>query len=242
MPFGYGGRGRWRSRAQTQLALALADVVTGGSRYVLRPLGRTAARWVPLGVDTYLFDGPVARPHGPPWRLIHVGSINRVKDQTTLLDSLRMIVEHEQAVQLDWFGEDTLGGALQRHCATLGLQQHVCFHGVQPSSILARYYRNAHINLVTSRHESQAVVVGEAAAAGVPTIGTAVGVLPELAPDAAATVAVGDARALAATTLRALHDPAYREQMGTAAQRWAHTYDADWTAAQFEQIYRTLAR
>ncbi|HET9223618.1 MAG TPA: hypothetical protein VFO07_13990, partial [Roseiflexaceae bacterium] len=110
----YGAGLRWRGSAQVALALRLAARVTGGSRYALAPLdGREAAAWLPLGVDTARFDGPLERPDGPPWRLLHVASLNRVKDQETLLRALRQVVDIEPQIHLDIVGEDTLGGAVQ---------------------------------------------------------------------------------------------------------------------------------
>lgn len=238
---GYGGRGSWRARAQSALALRLASQVTGGSRYALAPLrGRRVPEWLPLGVETGLFAAPVERPAGPPWRLVHVGSINRVKDQATLLRALAMIVAREPRVQLDWAGEDTLGGALQRMCADLGLAGHVIFHGFQPTDQVARLYRAAHLHLLTSRHESQAVVVSEAAAAGLPTVSTPVGIVAELSPHAARAVPVADPAALAEAALDLLHDPPRREALGHAAQAWAQQHDAGWTARQFERLYSGL--
>ncbi len=208
---GYGGRGSWRGRAQAGLALRLARAVTAGSCYAARPLhGRYGVQIVPLGVDVPSFAAPVERPAGPPWRLLHVASINRVKDPPTLLQALRLIIDQEPGTQLDWVGEDTLGGATQQLCAELGLAQHVTFHGFQPSQVIAPLYRAAHLHLLTSRHESQAVVVGEAAAAGLPTVGTAVGVVADLAPQATWAVPVGDAAALAAGALALLRDRARR--------------------------------
>jgi glycosyltransferase involved in cell wall biosynthesis len=240
---GYGGRRSWRGRAQAGLALRLARVTTAGSRYAAQPLrGRANIEIVPLGVDLPSFAAPPERAAGPPWRLLHVASMNRVKDQPTLLRALRLIVDQSPDVQLDWVGEDTLGGVMQRMCAELGLNQHVTFHGFQPSRAVAPLFRAAHLHLLTSRHESQAVVVGEAAATGLPTVGTAVGVLAELAPHAAWAVPVGDAAGLAAGALALLGDPARREQLGRAAQEWARSHDADWTAAQFETIYDLIKR
>jgi glycosyltransferase involved in cell wall biosynthesis len=237
---GYGGRGSWRSRAQAALALRLANQVTGGSRYVLAPLARRAPVWVPLGVDTAQFAAPVERPAGPPWRLIHVGSINRVIDQATLLHALSLIVVHEPRVHLDWVGEDTLGGAMHALCGELGLAEHVTFHGFRPSKAVAALYRAAHLHLLTSRHESQAVVVSEAAAAGLPTVGTAVGIVAELAPHAARAVPVADPAAVAEAALTLLFDQPRREAIGRAAQAWAQQHDAGWTAAQFERLYSSL--
>jgi glycosyltransferase involved in cell wall biosynthesis len=84
--------------------------------------------------------------------------------------------------------------------------------------------------------------VCEAAAAGVPAVGTAVGIVAELAPEAALAVPVGDAEALAGGIVALLQDPARREALGRAAQAWAHTHDAGWTAAQFESLYAGLCR
>jgi glycosyltransferase involved in cell wall biosynthesis len=240
---GYGVGLRLRGRLQVALALRLAARVTGGSRYVLAPLaGRRAACWVPLGVDAARFDSPVGRPAGPPWWLLHVASLNRVKDQETLLLALRQALAEQPALHLDIVGEDTLGGAVQARCAALGLGQHVTFHGFLPSEEVRPFYQRAHLHILTSRHESQAVVVGEAAAAGLPTVGTAVGIVDELAPDRAWAAPIGDDRALARGILALLRDSPGRERMGRAARAWARRYDADWTAARFEQIYADVKR
>jgi glycosyltransferase involved in cell wall biosynthesis len=239
---GYGARLRRRGRAQVALALRLAARVTGGSRYALAPLdGRVAADWLPLGVDAARFDGLAERPDGPPWQLLHIASLNRVKDQETLLRALRRVADAEPAVHLDVVGEDTLGGAVQARCAALGLERLVTFHGFLPSDALPPLYRRAHLHVLTSRHESQAVVVGEAAAAGVPTVGTAVGLVAELAPECAWAAPVGDDAALAAGILALLRDPARRERIGRAARDWARRYDADWTAMEFERIYAEVS-
>jgi glycosyltransferase involved in cell wall biosynthesis len=238
---GYGGRGSWRGRAQAGLALRLARAHTAGSHYAARPLqGRYDVQIVPLGVDVAAFAAPVVRAAGPPWRLLHVASINRVKDQPTLLRALRLIVDDEPDTHLDWVGEDTLAGAMQRLCAQLGLARHVTFHGFRPSDEVAPLYRAAHLHLLSSRHESQAVVVAEAAAAGLPTVGTAVGSVAELAPAAAWAAPVGDSAGLAAGALTLLRDPHLRERIGRAAQAWARAHDADWTAMRFARIYEDV--
>jgi glycosyltransferase involved in cell wall biosynthesis len=224
---------------QRRAAVSMPALPTG----LLSALGgRKGVRSVPLGVDTSCFAAPVARPAGPPWRLIHVGSINRVKDQTTLLRGLRLIVDREPRVHLDWVGEDTLCGAMERLCAQLGLRSRVTFHGFKTSDEVAGLFRSAHLQILSSRHESQAVVVGEAAAAGVPTVGTRVGIVAELAPAAAWAVPVADPASLAEGVLALLDDPARRERIGHAAQSWSRQHDADWTAAQFEAIYASVRR
>lgn len=236
---GYGDQGRWRGRTQVALALRLARAITVGSRHacaLLGPRGRDA-HWVPLGADRALFDAPVQRSAAPPWRLLCVASINRVKDPATLLRALRLTADQQPHVRLDWVGEDLLDGAMQRMASALGLSSVVRFHSLQPVDAIVPLYRSAHLYVQSSLHESQGVAVVEAATAGLPTVGTAVGLVAELAPVAAISVPTGDAPALAQAILTLLEDPGKRERIGRAAQAWAQAHDADWTAAQFEALY-----
>ncbi|MFL5307758.1 MAG: glycosyltransferase family 4 protein [Polyangia bacterium] len=237
----YGGAGTVRSRAVTQSALRLADAITAGSAFVTRLLPDALGRRVsivPLGVDGGHFAAPPARPAGPPWRLVHVANLNTVKDQPTLLAALRRAVDRLGDVHLDCVGEDTLQGQMQAHARALGVEAHVAFHGFVPQDQLAAFYRRAHLHVLSSRHESQAVVVLEAAAAGLPTVGTRVGLVDTLAPHAAAAVGIRDAAALGDAIIALLRDQPAREAMGAAAQAFARAHDLAWTARRFEEIYR----
>ena len=100
------------------------------------------------------------------------------------------------------------------------------WHGRCAATRCARSSTGADLLLVTSRHESGPLVVLEAAVAGVPTVGTAVGHLAEWAPRAAAVVPVGDAAALARETAALLADDARRVALAAEAQRLALGMDA----------------
>jgi len=241
---GYGGQGTWLGRAKTSLILRMADAVSACSRYSLGPLAeiRPDAVWLPWCVDWKLFDAAVERPLGPPWRLLHVASMNRIKDQATLLRAVRLALDRGVVVELDCVGEDTLGGSVQRTAAELGLGATVRFHGFKPLGEVVPFYRQAHLYVHSSLHENTPAAVLEAAAAGVPTVGTAVGLVAEMAPEAALSVPVRDPDALAEGILNLLDNRQERERLGHAAQRFARTHDADWTAAQFEALYARLGR
>jgi glycosyltransferase involved in cell wall biosynthesis len=204
-----------------------------------RAAGLTAA-CIPIGIDVRVFQAPGARPGGPPWRLLHVASLNRVKDQPTLLRALARVVARVPEVHLDIVGEDTLKGVVQAHCAALGLAPHVSFHGFQPTDRLAPFYQNAHLLVMSSRHEAAGVVVLEAAASGLATIGTAAGYIADWSPYGALGVPAGDEAALADGILMLLADPIRREHMAREAERRAHAHDADWTSQAIEQLYLGL--
>jgi glycosyltransferase involved in cell wall biosynthesis len=239
---GYGSQGTWSDRAKIALTLRAADAASAGSWYGLRSLAqlRSDARWLPWGVDWRSFDAPVERPPGPPWRLLQVASLNRVKDQSTLLRAVRLVLDRGLAVKLDCIGEDTLDGAIERAAVRLGLDGAVRFHGFKPLEAIAPFYRQAHLFVQSSLHESMGAGVLEAAAAGVPTVGTAVGLVAEMGPEAAFAVPVSDPEALARAISTLIVDERQRLRLGRAAQRFARTYDCDWTAEQFESVYSML--
>ena len=245
---GYGGAGSVRSRAVTRAALHLAGAVTAGTAFVSRPLPPSLAarvEIVPLGADVARFAPPPPRTEGAadrPWRLIHVANLNGVKDQPTLLAAFRRVVDRLGDVRLDCAGEDTLNGAIQARARAMGLGEHVTFHGFVPQDRLAALVRQAHVHVLSSRHESQGVAVLEAAAAGVPTVGTRVGLLDTLAPGAARAVPVGDAAALGDALIELLSDAPAREALAAAAQAFARAHDVAWTARRFEEIYARLTR
>jgi len=237
----YGGQIRWTSRTVVATSLRLARRVTVATKIIGAQLAAKGceADLVPLGAPADRFTPPPTAP-ARPWRLLHVGSLNRVKDQRTLLAALAAIVRREPEVRLEIVGEDTLGGAIQREAAALGLEHCVEFAGWQPSAALAERYRRAHLLLVSSRHESGPVVALEAALCGTPTVGTRVGHVADWAPDLASAVPVGDAGALARSVIDLLHDASRREAMAAAARAFALEHDADWTADRFDRLYSDL--
>ena len=120
---GYGGAGTRAGRARTAAVLRAAAAVTVGSdtaRALLPRHARERAQVVPLGIDVDRMAAPTARPPGPPWRLLHVGSINRVKDHRTLLAAFAQVAARHGDVTLDCAGEDTLGGEIQAHARGAG--------------------------------------------------------------------------------------------------------------------------
>ena len=159
-----------------------------------------------------------------------------------LLVAVRTLVDRGVALRVDIVGEDTLGGTVQRDAEALGLSGVVTFHGFLPQTELRPVVERSHVLLVSSRHETGPVAVLEAALAGVPTVGTAVGHVAELAPDAAVAVPVGDAAAFARAIHELLADEDRRLACAAAAQRRAIAEDAGYTARSLLDIHaRTLA-
>lgn len=234
----YGGLLRLRSRLKSAASLAFASAVTAASE----PMVRLAAPWgvvpelVPLGVSPGWFrDLPRARPE-PPFRLLAVGHLNRVKDPGTLLYAFER-VSKEVDVVLDVVGLDTESGALQRLAESLGVGARVAFHGFVRHAETRGFFERADLLVVSSRHEAGPVAALEAWAMGVPVVGTSVGHLAEGDGERCVAVPIAEPTALAQAILALLRAPGRREELAAAAQDWARRHDADATARSFEDLY-----
>lgn len=240
---GYGSQLYWRGRLWVRLALRWATRTTAASDSMLaeaRRFGVEGER-VPLGValDRWPASTPRRRAPGEA-RLIHVGSLNAVKDQEMLLEAAALLADRDQGFTLDVVGEDTLGGALQSRARALGLSDRVRFHGFLPHERLRPLLEAADVFVLSSRHEAGPVAVLEAAVVGVPTVGTDVGHVRELAPEAAVAVPVGDAEALARGVESLLADEDRRLRLAREARRRALEWDADRTAHRVREIYEEV--
>jgi glycosyltransferase involved in cell wall biosynthesis len=241
---GYGGQLRWYGRVREHLTLHAASRVSAASAPVVTAIATFGVRAVrvPLGVDVEAWPArePVRRDPHATARLIHVASLNRVKDQTTLLRAVHELAREGVDFHLDIVGEDTLGGEVQGLVGELGLAARVTFHGFLPQRLWRPLIEAADLMVISSRHETGPLVVLEAAVAGVPTVGTCVGHIAEWASTAAIAVPVGDASALARAIARVLDDEDLRLRLAREALKRASLEDADHTARAFQDIYAGL--
>jgi glycosyltransferase involved in cell wall biosynthesis len=241
---GYGAAqtrfGRWRE----PWVLRRVSAVTAASAPTIEALAklRIPAHRIPLGVDLAAWPprNPVRRNCDRPARLIHVASLNRVKDQSTLLHALAALLKSGTRFEMDVVGEDILQGEMQALSAQLRLSAAVRFHGFLTQRQLRPLVEAADLMVLSSRHETGPLAVLEAAVAGVPTVGTCVGHVAEWAPTAALSVPIGDWARLAAAVRRLLDDEDLRMSLAREAQQRATREDAEHTAARFRGLYARL--
>ena len=240
---GYGGRRRWKGRLREAVVLRATDAVTAASSPIVDSLAALGikARRIPLGVDTTAWPPLAPRRRATPRaRLMHVASLNLVKDQTTLLRALAALREAGVDFEMAIIGVDTLQGRMEGLARQLGLDAHVRFLGFRTQRELRPLVEASDLLVMSSMHEAGPLVLLEAAVAGVPTVGTAVGHLAEWSPVAALAVDVGDWVGLATAIQRVLLDEALRCRLAAAAQHRALAEDADHTARTFEALYVDL--
>lgn len=246
----YGERRTLRGRVRLWTTLAIADHVSVASGYMQQltaPL-HVDAELIPLGValDSWPARAPRERDTASSTRrtarLLHIGDLRPVKDQSLLLHAAARLRDRAFDFQLDIAGFDTMNGATQALATQLGLSDRVRWLGVLRRDALRAVVEDADVLLVTSRHDAGPLAFLEAAIAGVPTVGTAVGHIADWAPDGAVCVDSRDATKFADAVAQLLCDEPRRLAIAREAQRRALAIDADFTTSRFEAMYDALRR
>jgi glycosyltransferase involved in cell wall biosynthesis len=247
---GYGDQLVAIERAKVGLALRLTTVITAGSRSTLdlarpwlrgRPSGRI--RYLPLGVDTEMFRPVTTEKMVGPTRLVHVASLVPVKDQATLLRAVARLKPHETPWSLDVVGAGPLEPSLRALAEDLGVARSVCFRGPIDHGRLPAIYRQADLFVLSSRHEAQGMAALEAAACGLPVVGTRVGIIPEIAPQAAVDVPTEDPAAFGDAIDDLVRDSERRRALGDAARaRAVDDFSLARSVERFRQVYCDITR
>lgn len=245
---GYGGQQNRANRLMTSVALRRADRVTAGSRFLLEIAQRhvSAGRLVEasLGVDTSRFSPKPAQeeettPSDEFVNILHVASLVPVKDQRTLLEALALTVREAHSVRLHLAGDGPLRAELEARAKLPDIAGHVTFHGDVTHDALPALYRMAGFCVQSSRHEAQGMVVLEAGASGRATVGTNVGILPEI--NCHGTVPIGDAPALARQMVGVARDADLRRRLGDEAlRRVREDYALEPASGRLLDLYRDV--
>ena len=242
---GYGNMSRRIPRSLTLWTCRRASALAALTQFQLERLRRygfarrEGLHVIPFGAESSFFREGVERPLPPPYNLLHVANINRVKDQGTMFRALKKI-SRQIDCRLRIVGEDTLGGSLQRLAREMGIAHLVTFAGFVPHDELRPHYDWAHMLIHSSLYEGEGVVFAEASAAGVPICGTRVGLLSDLGDSIAVTADPGDDEGIAGSILGILGDRRRMESLRTEARAWSGTHDAAWTASMYAGLYGDL--
>jgi colanic acid/amylovoran biosynthesis glycosyltransferase len=184
------------------------------------PPARTLTHYI--GVDCRRITPRAAAEERPI--ILHVARLVEVKGTVHLLRAFAKL-GHGQA-ELLIIGAGPLAKPLAAEAAALGIAARVRFLGPQPQQAVLDWMRKAAMLVLpsvrtgTGRIEGLGMVVLEAAASGVPVIGSDIGGIPEaiidgetgfLAPER-------DHEALALRMAQLLNDPDLRRRMGAAAR------------------------
>jgi glycosyltransferase involved in cell wall biosynthesis len=156
-----------------------------------------------------------------------VGSLTPKKDHPNLLAAIGLLAPEHPSLRLVVVGTGPMEAQLRRDVERSGLGSRVHLLGARDDvpHILPAF----DVFVVSSRYEGLPLALVEAMAAGLPSVATSVGGIPELLDDGRTgfLVAPGDPAALAAAVEKLLCDPKTRAEMGW----WAAVDAVRWNVA-----------
>jgi glycosyltransferase involved in cell wall biosynthesis len=217
----------------------------------LRQIGVPAARirTVPSGVDPGAFTpaDPAARLAArdrlelPRDRFLFLAMnlFDPVKGHRILIDAFAELVRgRPQAAFLAMTGDGPERPAIEARARELGLGAEIRFAGLRPYSELPHWLRAADALVLPSLSEGMPLTVLEGFAAGKPTVGSAVGGLPELVPDRRFGLLVppGDPVALGRALAEAIDEP----WDPVAIRRWGMEFAWPAVVARVRGVYSEL--
>jgi colanic acid/amylovoran biosynthesis glycosyltransferase len=205
---------------------------------------------IPMGVSVnrFLFVER-SRAKGEELRLLTIARLVEVKGIQYALHAIATIKDKIRGLRYRIVGDGPLRENLQSLTSKLGLEDIVSFLGEQPEDSVIQQYEWAHIFILPSivtesgEEESQAVVLAEAQASGLPVIATATGGIPESVIDGATGLLVPpkDSEALAASIIWLFNHPEAWAPMGRSGRSHIeHNFDLETLNDKLIKIYRSL--
>jgi glycosyltransferase involved in cell wall biosynthesis len=166
--------------------------------------------------------------------VLFVGTLEPRKNLATLIEAFSKISNVKLVLVggKGWY-YDQIFASVER----LGLNDRVILAGYVPNSDLPLWYNAADAFVFPSRYEGFGLPVLEAMACGTPTVTSTASSLPEVAGDAALTVAPDDVDALADALHRALTDTALRQELRAKGIARAAKFTWEETARRTVAVY-----
>jgi glycosyltransferase involved in cell wall biosynthesis len=181
--------------------------------------------------------------------ILHVARLVEVKGARYLIRAFARLAGQFPDVELAIVGDGPLKNALQALAKSLGVEHRVRFLGALPHTKVLAWMRKAamlvlpSVRTSTGRAEGLGMVLLEAAATGVPAIGSRIGGIPEGIADSQTGFLVPekDPEALAQRMADLLADPALRLGMGARARAFVlERFDIRRQTEKLEAFYDAL--
>jgi len=237
-------KNRWASPL-ARFVFARARAITCGSNYLrdqLLSLGVVDAsrvHVVPMPVSP-VFSSQYSVASSQ-YSVLTVARLTQQKSIDTLIEAIALV----PTARLKIIGEGPARASLEQQTRALNLQDRVEFLGALPQTELPQHYAACAAFVLPSIREGMGLVLAEALLCGAPVIATNSGGVTDIVRDGETGLLVPerDARALANAIEKILNDRALAQRLAQAGAKFVRAhYTAERVAAQFAEIYWTLAR
>jgi glycosyltransferase involved in cell wall biosynthesis len=217
-----------RRMARVSDALIGVSAATVDDLVRLNVANRSKFRVIPIGLDLEPFlsstpeDGREFRHHAriEPGQLLltFVGRLVPIKRVDVLLRAFARARELGAPARLAVVGDGDRRERMESLAVQLGVRESVYFAGYRPDMVAVAAASD--LAVLSSDNEGTPVSLIEAAAAGTPSVATAVGGVREVVtPESGIVAGPGDTEGLAAGIIKLAADPALRARLGAGARR-----------------------
>ncbi len=242
-----------RGRAQVELLQVAGGMLTDAV-LVTTPSDKTAkrvleiapaarVRVVPNGTDALPELPPVPKGRGP--RLLYIGRIAVEKGIDLMLDGFQLVRDHLPDAELMLVGDwRSAGPGLRNRLKRASRFGGVKLVGQIPREQLGAYYASADLFVFTSQTDTQALVLHEAAHAGLPFVSVDSELRLVMDQGVNALFARPNAVSLAGTIVKmlgALENPEYRARAAARSKEMAARYTIANQSREFVEIYEQVA-
>lgn len=211
----------------------------------LREIGRTRnITVVENGVD---FDGLQSIPAADEsWDVVYVGRLSEHKRVGNLLDAVSLASDRlDRDVQTCIVGDGPERDALERHAASIGVDEHVTFEGfVESDEDVIGRIKASTVFVLPSIREGFPNTILEANACGVPSIVVDApenGSVAVVEDGKTGFVAEPTADAIADRIVDVLTDDALRDRLQEGALEFGRAHDWDVIVTELEQVYSSVS-
>jgi glycosyltransferase involved in cell wall biosynthesis len=178
-----------------------------------------------------------ARP--PRWIIGAAGRLSPEKGFGVFAQTAQLVLRERPDAGFVLFGDGPLRSELEQMISTKGLRDRFVFAGFRDD--LSPWLPNLDLHVMSSFTEGLPVILLEASAAGITTVATNVGGIPEVIEDGKSgfLVSPGDASSLARQIVRLIDESGLRQSMGDTARETVRRY---FSFANMSRAYHDLFR
>ncbi len=174
--------------------------------------------------------------------VLYVGRIDPEKSLEILVNSFKKLIKKTPKAHLVMVGDGTAREKLEKIIKREKISSQTHFIGRVIGDDLPQIYRTGTVFVITSKTETQSIVLMEAMASGLPAIAVNAGAVTELVKDGenGFILEPDDTAGIASGINTIISDKELREKMSKNALKMITKHDINYTLSRFEKIYNNV--
>ena len=174
--------------------------------------------------------------------ILYIGRVDPEKSLDVLMNAFIKVQEKVENAQLVIVGDGTMRPKLEKMAEKAGISDKVVFTGRVIGKDLPQLYRTGDVFAITSKTETQSIVLLEAMATGLPAVAVKAGAIPELVHNGenGYLCEADDVDAVAKSLICILQDKNLRETMSEKSLELIKKHDISYTLTRIEEIYHRV--